>query len=154
MLKTGHIQLASHGTPGGRAADAVAVALCTPEAELFHLTVVPDLWRGMMGDDWLNNASTRDDYGRHVENELAREMEEHRRDVEAAVTERGARYRVRAVIGKPAACLIECAAEVRPDLVVIGSPRPRGSPGLRSRMAIDDLVKALAAPLLVVPYPR
>jgi nucleotide-binding universal stress UspA family protein len=154
LLKTDHILLASHGTPGGRAADAVAISLCTPDSELFHLTVVPDLWRGMMGDDWLSNASTRDDYGKHVESELAREIEEHRRDVEAAITARGARYRVRAVIGKPAACLIACAAEVRPDLVVIGSPRPPGSPGLRSRMLVDELVKALSAPLLVVPYPR
>lgn len=154
MLNTRHILLVSHGTPGARAADAVAVGLCTPETEFFHLTVVPDLWRGMMGDDWLNNASTRDDYGRHVEGELAREIEEHRCDLEAAVTARGARYRVRTVIGKPAACLIECAAEFRPDLVVIGSPRPRGSPGLRSRMTVDELIKTLAAPLLVVPYPR
>jgi len=154
MLKTGHILLASHGTPGARAADAVAINLCQPETELFHLTVVPDLWRGMMGDDWLSNASTREVYGKHIESELAREIEEHRRDVEAAIAARGARYQVRTVIGKPAACLIECAAEVRPDLVVIGAPRPRGSPGLRSRMAIADLVKALTAPLLVVPHPR
>ncbi len=154
MLKTGHILLASHGTSGARAADAAAISLCGPETELFHLTVVPDLWRGMMGDDWLNNASTRDDYGKHVEGELTREIEEHRRNVEAAVTARGARYRVRAVIGTPAACLIDCAAEIHPDLVVIGSPRPRGSPGLRSRMTVDDLTKALAAPLLIVPYPR
>jgi hypothetical protein len=37
---------------------------------------------------------------------------------------------------------------------VIGSPRPPRVRGLRSRMQLETLVRPLAAPLLVVPYPR
>ena len=44
----------------------MALALAAPGARLSQLVVVPDFWKGMMGDDWLNNASTRDEYGRHV----------------------------------------------------------------------------------------
>ena len=58
-----------------RAAERAALHLATAGATIYHLVVVPDLWKGMMGDDWLNNASTRDIYGRHVENQLAREID-------------------------------------------------------------------------------
>ncbi|MBI3917985.1 MAG: hypothetical protein HY322_13365 [Betaproteobacteria bacterium] len=74
MLQPQRILLASHGTPGARAAESIALALAMPGATLFHLTVVPDFWRGM--------------------------------------------------------------------------------PGLRSRMQVEGLVRGLAAPLLVAPYPE
>jgi len=38
-------------------------------------------------------------------------------------------------------------------LVVIGSPRPAGQRGLRSRMQLESLVRSLAVPLLIVPHP-
>ena len=154
MLQPQRILLASHGTTGARAADEVALALATPGGTLFHLTVVPDFWRGMMGDDWLNNVATRDDFCRHVETQLGREIERHRQDLEPRVRAAGARYAARVVLGKPADCLLDFAAETDPELVVIGSPRRRGVPGLRSRMRVEGLVNGLAAPLLVVPYPR
>jgi hypothetical protein len=49
--------------------------------------------------------------------------------------------------------LLDYAATLRPDIVVIGAPRPKGSPGLRSRMRVEKLAGALGAPLLVVPHP-
>jgi nucleotide-binding universal stress UspA family protein len=107
----------------------------------------------MLGDDWLNNASTRAAYGRHVESQLAREIEEHRLALEREVRATGRRYEMKAVLGKPDQALIEHAAAIRPDLVVIGSPRPPGAPGLRSRMRVDKLAGALDAPLLVIPHP-
>jgi nucleotide-binding universal stress UspA family protein len=154
MLNAERILLASHGTPGARAAERAALELAAPAALILHLVVVPDFWRGMMGDDWLNNASTRAAYGRHVESQLAREIEEHRRSLEQEIRAGGRRYEIKVVIGKPDAALIEHAAAVRPDLVVIGSPRPSGMPGLRSRMRVEKLVGALAAPLIVIPQPR
>ncbi len=154
MLKTERILLASHGTPGARAAERAALELAAPAALILHLVVVPDFWRGMMGDDWLNNASTRAAYGRHVESQLAREIEEHRRSLEQEIRASGRHYEIKVVIGKPDAALIEHAAAVRPDLVVIGSPRPPGVPGLRSRMRVEKLVGALGAPLVVIPQPR
>ena len=154
MFQPQRILLASHGTAGARAAEGTALALATPGGTVFHLTVVPDFWRGMMGDDWLNNVATRDAYCRHVETQLAREVEAHQRDLEARVRATGARYAARVVLGKPADCLLAFAAETDAQLVVIGSPRPRGVTGLRSLMQMERLVKGLAAPLLVVPFPR
>lgn len=147
-----HILLASHGTPGAQAAAGVALALC--RGRLSHLIVVPDLWRGMMGDDWLNNASTRDTYGKYVESELQREIDAHVGRLRAQATAAGVAYEFRVVLGKPAECLLAYVRETAPALVVIGAPRPPGLPGLRSRMHPERLVVALTAPLLVVPYPR
>jgi len=120
---------------------------------LSQLVVVPDFWKGMMGDDWLNNASTRDAYGRHVEQQLEREIEVEVARVRESAAALGLRYERRVVLGKPAECLLEAAAMLKPDLVVIGSPRPPRAHGLRSRMQLETLVRALAVPLLIVPYP-
>lgn len=154
MLEARHLLLASHGTPGARAADRLALELCVRGGTLWHLVVVPDLWRGMMGDDWLNNASTRADYGRHVEAQLAAEIEQHRQVLAAECRSRGIPYETKTVLGKPDRCLLEYAAAVGPQLVVMGSPRPRGTPGLRSRMNTETLVRSLTVPLVIAPYPR
>ena len=153
MLQAERVLIASHGTPGARAAERVALTLAAPGATIFHLVVVPDFWRGMMGDDWLNNASTRAAYGRHVEAELAREIEEHRAALEQEVRASGRRYEMKVVLGQPDAALLDYAATLRPDIVVIGAPRPKGVSGLRSRMRVEKLAGALGAPLLVVPHP-
>lgn len=149
-----HILVASHGTPGAQAAERAAFALCPPRGRLSHLIVVPDLWRGMLGDDWLNNASTRDVFGKYVENELQREIELHVERMRPQAAARGIAYESRVVLGKPAACLLAFSREVAPDLVVIGAPRPKSIGGLRSRLHTGELAGALGMPLLVVPHPR
>ncbi len=131
----------------------MALALAAPGARLSQLVVVPDLWKGMMGDDWLNNASTRDEYGRHVERQLEREIEAEVARVRTLAGETGLRYERRVVVGKPAECLVDAATLLKPDLVVIGAPRPPGTLGLRSRMQLEQLARGLAVPLLVVPHP-
>jgi len=131
----------------------MALQLVAPGGRLSQLVVVPDFWKGMMGDDWLNNASTRDAYGRHVERQLESEIELEVARVRERARELGLRYERRVVLGKPAECLLEAAAMLKPDLVVIGVPRPAGSPGLRSRMQVETLMRGLAAPLLIVPHP-
>jgi nucleotide-binding universal stress UspA family protein len=152
MLRSKRLLLASHGTAGARCAEQVALSLGGPETTIYHLTVVPDFWKGMMGDDWLNNAATRDVYAKHVESELAREIERHQASLRAEIDARGMRHEPRVVLGKPTQCLIEYARVVVPDLVVMGSPRPRGRAGLRSRMHVEPLLRALCAPLLIVPF--
>ena len=147
------IVLASHGTPGGQAAERAALALCARGASLAQLVVVPDFWKGMMGDDWLNNASTRETYGKHVEQQIEAEIAVQVERVRAQALALGLRYQCRTVLGKPAECLLAYSRELAPELVVIGSPRPKGTTGLRSRMHLDTLVRALAAPLLIVPHP-
>jgi len=132
----------------------LALSVAPSGGQLSQLVVIPDLWRGMMGDDWLNNSSTRDVYARHVENQLQREIGEEVERLRTQTLDHGLRYAHRVVLGKPAECLAACAAELRPDLIVIGSPRPRGVLGLRSRMQLEVLVRELSAPLLVAPFPR
>jgi nucleotide-binding universal stress UspA family protein len=148
------ILLASHGTTGARAADRAAISLCQASGvEVIHLTVVPDLWLGAMGDDWLNNVSSRESYCKHIEGELDREIEQHRLDLEPRIVAQGARYHPHVVLGGPTESLIGLAATIKPDVVVLGSPRPRGVPGLRSRLRLDHLLARISVPLLIVPHP-
>ena len=147
------VLLASHGTRGARAAERVALDLCAPGGRLHHLVVIPDFWKGMLGDDWLNNAAVHLRFGRYVENQLEREIAEHAVEVEAEAKRRGLGYSCEVRLGKPAECVAVVAAAGSYDLVVAGSPRPPGMPGYRSRLAIEALVKSLKAPLLVVPHP-
>lgn len=153
MPEYSRIVLASHGTLGGQAAERVALSMCARGASLAQLVVVPDFWKGMMGDDWLNNASTRETYGKHVEQQLEAEIAVQIERVRMQALELGLHYQCRTLLGKPAECLLAYSRELAPELVVIGAPRPRGVAGLRSRMHLDTLVKALAAPLLIVPHP-
>ena len=147
------ILLASHGTAGARAAEEFALSLCAPGGAIRHLEVVPDFWKGMRGDDWLNNAITQERFGDYVESQLQRELMDHsdalRREVEAM----GLTYEHSAILGKADEKLLEAANAAPCDLVVIGSPRPKGMPGYRSRMKMETLVQGLRAPLFVVPHP-
>lgn len=146
--------LASHGTPGAKAAEDLAVELCTETgASLHHLLVVPDFWKGMMGDDWLNNAVTQARYGNYVESQLAGEAADEVQRLAARAKASGIRYSDEVRLGKPAACLIESCQRDGYDLAVIGSPRPKGSPGYRSRMDLELLARALPARLMTVPHP-
>ena len=147
------ILLASHGTAGARAAEEAALALCAPGGTIRHLEVVPDFWKGMRGDDWLNNAITQQRFGDYVESELQRELAEHAEALCREVEGKGLSYEHVAVLGKPAECLLAAAAGQACDLVVVGSPRPKGMPGYRSRLKMEILVRDLRAPLLVVPHP-
>lgn len=149
-----HILLSSHGTVGAQAAERMVFELCTQGTAIHHLIVVPELWKGMMGDDWLNNGVTRDRYARYLESELGREIDEHCERIRNQAKEKGAHYSSEIVLGKPDQCLINACNDTAYDLVVIGSPRPKGIPGLRSRMATEPLAKALSLPLLIVPYPN
>jgi nucleotide-binding universal stress UspA family protein len=153
-MKIKSVLVASHGTAGAVAAEKVALDLCGEKgARLHHFVVVPDFWKGMTGDDWLNNAASRIRYGRYVENELQREIAEHAAKLADAAEKLGIPFGHSFALGKPAECLIEAAKAGKYDLVVIGSPRPKGTPGFRSRMAVETLAKGLGLPFLVVPHP-
>lgn len=147
------ILLASHGTPGAHAAEQAALALCAREGTIWHLEIVPDFWKGMRGDDWLNNAVTQERFGDYVESQLERELAEHAETLGREVLDLGLSYENLSVLGKPAECLLEAVSRETFDLVVIGSPRPKGADGYRSRMKMETLVRGLRVPLLVVPHP-
>jgi nucleotide-binding universal stress UspA family protein len=142
--------LCHHGTAGAARAEALAYELAEPGHSLIvHCLVVPDLWDGMQGDDWLNNASTRDDFAHYVEGLLERDARAQLEGVETRCIARGLAYRSLLRVGDPAGCVVAAAREVAPDIVVIGPPRPKGETGLRSRMELETLVRGLPCPLMV-----
>lgn len=154
IAPTGRVLLASHGTAGARAAEQMAFRLCRGGGALHHLVVVPELWKGMTGDDWLNNGWTRDRFRDYLESELEREIREHLGRVASEAEEQNVDYSAEVVVGALDVCLIHASTQADYDLVVIGSPRPKGTPGIRSRMKTEPLVRALTSPLLIVPYPN
>lgn len=144
------VLLAHHGTDGAKRAEAQAFALASPgRTRIVHLYVVPDFWAGMQGDDWLNNAWTRDAFAVHVERQLDAEATAEVDGLAARCLSRGFACEALIRFGDPAECLLAAAREVEPDLVVIGPPRPKGAAGYRSRMDLEKLARGLAAPLLI-----
>lgn len=142
--------LCDHGTRGAAAAADLAVAIALPGVTtVVHCLVVPDLWDGMQGDDWLNDATTRDAFGAYVEKMLAEEARAVSRAIEARCRERGVAYRAALRFGEPVAVALAVAAEVGADLCVVGPPRRKGEAGLRSRMRLERLTRGLPCPLLV-----
>jgi len=125
MNPLNHILLASHGTEGAIAAEQMALTLSNKGAKLHHLIVVPTLWQGMTGDDWLNNGKTRDTFRRYLETELGREVDEHCERVNRAAEENELEYSKTIVLGKPEECLLEAINGTTYDLVIMGSPRPK-----------------------------
>jgi len=148
-----HILLASHGTPGACAAEVATFNLCLPSS-LHHLIVVPDFWKGMLGDDWLNNAITQIRYGKYVEGELEKEVQENINRVSTEALRQEITYSYEFMLGKPTECLLQVADSSHFDLIVMGSPRPKNQEGLKSRMHCEKLLRALSIPLLIIPYPH
>jgi len=149
-----NVLLASHGTDGAKAAEKMALEVCEKGARLHHLVVVPTLWEGMTGDDWLNNGSTRDTFRRYLEDQLSQEVDEHCQRVSEQAAEHELAYSREVVVGEPEKCLLEACEKGQYDLIVMGSPRPKGKEGLRSRMSTKPLLHARPdIKLLVVPYP-
>ncbi len=153
-MKLKKLILASHATPGARAAEDAAFELCADSgASLYHLLVVPDFWKGMMGDDWLNNVATQIRFGNYLENQLVQEVADEIERLSKRAEKDGIAYRDDVRLGKPAQCLIDACEKGNFDLCVIGSPRPKGAEGYRSRMDLKPLTQSLPVRLLIVPHP-
>jgi nucleotide-binding universal stress UspA family protein len=154
MKTPSKLLLCHHGTAGARRAEELAHELAVPgTTTLINCLVVPKLWAGMQGDDWLNNASTRDAFGRYVEQMLEDDAKRELSGVEARCRERGIAFEPVMRFGEPADIVLALAAATATDLVVIGSPRRKGEEGLRSRMDLEKLVRGLRCPLLIAPRP-
>lgn len=147
--------LCHHGTAGAAAAEALALAVAAPGiTTVVHCLVVPELWAGMQGDDWLNDASTRDAFGSYVENLLENDAKRELSGVEARCKACGVAWRGIVRFGEPVEIVLAVAKEVAADLVVIGPPRRKGEEGLRSRLELDKLLRSLTCPVLVAPRPQ
>lgn len=154
MIKTKRILLASHGTPGARAAERLALSICPRGGKLHHLVVVPEFWKGMMGDDWLNNISAREDFKEYVESSLEAEVMQNVDRVRRAARKSGLKYEFEMSFGKPSECLLARLKKDKADLLVLGSLRPKRTTGFRSRMLSDDVLREIRIPMLVAPYPK
>jgi len=153
MMTAHNVLLASHGTDGALEAEKMAFKLCDKGSRLHHLIVVPTLWKGMTGDDWLNNGSTRNTFCRYLEGELSREVDENISRVSQAAKQHELAYSSDVIIGEPNDCLLDVSKKNGYDLIIVGSPRPKGKSGLRSRMVTDLVTRNLNVPVLIVPYP-
>lgn len=152
MLKSDTLLLCHHGTEGACRAEALAYAIAQPgHTTIIHCLVVPELWAGMQGDDWLNNAATRDTFAEYVEELLEKDAAREFSAVQSRCAERGIAYKGVSRFGDPAECALAIAAEEHADLVVIGPPRPKGMLGLRSRMDLERLASRLNCALLIAP---
>jgi nucleotide-binding universal stress UspA family protein len=154
MWKVKHILLASHDTAGAHAAEKLAYTFCTTDTTLHHLIVVPDFWKGTMGDDWLNNASTRETFGNYLESQLEQEIRTHVKRMLQETEQRKINYEYEIVQGKPTECLIKRAATGPVDVIVMGSYRPKANTGLNSRMLDESIFRQIHVPLLIAPYPH
>jgi len=153
MFVVNKVLLASHGTDGALAAENIAMDICSEGTHLHHIVVVPTFWQGTTGDDWLQNGSVRDNFRRYLEGELGKEVDEHLTRVGKAAEEKGIKLTNDMVVGEPDECLLEVSKQDDFDLIIMGSIRPKGKPGLRSRMLRDKMIQKLKTPLLIVPYP-
>ncbi len=104
--------LCHHGTRGAAAAEALALEFAVPGVTtIVHCLVVPELWAGMQGDDWLNDASTRDAFGGYVENLLENDAQRELAAVEARCQERSIGYRAVMRYGEPVEIVLAIAVE-------------------------------------------
>jgi nucleotide-binding universal stress UspA family protein len=152
-LHADRVLLASHDTEGSRAAEQAALDAVAEGGRLHHLVIVPEFWQGMTGDGWRINASTEHAFCEYLEGRIEQEILEHLCRVNRRAQACGIRYSASSRHGRLEECLIAAAKESDFDLVVIGSPRPKGHPGLRSRIDIGRLTRGLRVPLVVVPHP-
>jgi len=148
------ILLASHGTIGALEAEKEALLLCAENASIFHLIVVPDFWKGMVGKDWLHNPAGNRDYDTYVESQLEKEIGLQIERLKHAAKRKRIKYSYEIAVGKPAEIMINTVNSGKFDIAVIGSPRPRGKKGLRSRMDLDEIARELTIPILIVPFPE
>lgn len=149
-----YILLASHGTEGAIAAENMALRVCTPAGRIDHLVVVPEFWRNMTGDDWLNNGATRDRFRDYLDDTLRQDIDQQRQRVSQKASDRGLTYQHVVLLGEPEETLLHQARMHAYDLIVIGARRPGGKPGLRSMMLTKKLVHTLETALLIVPHPE
>lgn len=152
-LHADSVLLASHDSEGSKAAERAALDAVGNGGRLHHLVIVPEFWQSITGDGWRINASTEHAFCEYLEGQIEREIRDHLAGVSQQAQSRGIHYSASSRHGRLEDCLIAAAKESDFDIVVIGAQRPKGHPGLRSRMDIARLARGLRVPLVIVPHP-
>lgn len=148
-----HLLLCTHGSAGARLAeDLVCTDLVArnPDLEVTVLTVVNEDWRHMTGDDWLNTSSVRKTFLDHVDDTLAREIEEEWQRLRETHPAAEA-FTYRKTMGPVAATIARCARDLGCDLIVMGPFQKKHTRGLKARMTNKELHPLLPCPLLIAP---
>lgn len=148
------VLLPSHNTQGAQAAEDYVFNQCRPE-RILHLTVVPDFWRGMVGHDWLNNKASTVAFSKYLDNQLQEDIHNHTQRLEKTASEKGIIYEQQLMMGSPIDCLLQTLDKnTQIDAVVLGSPRPKGHSGLRSKMLHRQVISKMRVPLIIIPHPH
>ena len=79
-------------------------------------------------------------------------MNEHVERVKQQAQSLNIQYSNEIIVGEPDECLLDTMSKHTFDLIVMGSPRPKGVPGLRSKM-MSKKTRSLPVPVLIAPYP-
>ncbi len=147
-----NILLATHGTVGARSAEEFAVRLAAEHgASLCYLHVINEDWKWMTGDDWLNTSASRNQFARHVENELYSEAQIILDRVSRKAEEKSLSFTSKTEVGNPASIILKTAAEIGADLIVMGARQDKQARGFKSRIPWDKVMNEPYVPILVVP---
>ena len=148
------ILLASHGTVGARAAEQAVLEMCSADTIVTHLYVIPEFWKHIFGDDWLNNQITQERFGNYLEAELKQEACDTISRVQNQLERIDVKYNYLILFGKPQKCLLSVCNAHDFDLVITGSQRPKFMHGLQSRMTTKTLAKNLSVTHFQIPHPN
>lgn len=104
----------------------------------------------MVGDDWLNTSTTRNAFRSHVDDQLAREIEEDWDRIRKAYPH-ASTCGFKRIFGPIEETFVEAAQSLECDLIVIGPYQKKQGKGFKARVQNKVLHPLLRVPLLVVP---
>ncbi|MEA3231299.1 MAG: universal stress protein [Thermodesulfobacteriota bacterium] len=147
-----NILLCTHGTPGARKAETLALGDLLPKGppalKITVLTVINEDWKWMLGDDWLNTSKTHRDFMSHVNDQLAREIEtdwDRIRNTFPAAS----RFKFLKIVGPVGKTIAEVAQKLESDLIVIGPYQKKQGKGFKARLKNKHFHPLLPVPLLI-----
>ena len=146
--------LASHGSTGGIAAEQAAIHICQLGDEIDHLYVIPDWWKGMTGDDWLNNGVSRNRFRNYLSEQLWQESQRVIKRIQEQCKRNSVRYNSLIQIGRSDQIFQQAAESKDYTKLIIGEHRPKYSDGLYDRMLTSAIRKQFATRLEVIPHPH
>ncbi|GAU07993.1 universal stress protein [Desulfoplanes formicivorans] len=145
-----HILLTTHGTPGARKAEALALEWAHRYgAKVTILSIINEAWGDMTCDDWLNTSTTRNTFGAYVAGEISKEIGQlwdRLRD-----EFQGVEIDFLSKAGKLEDVLAEAAREVDADVVIMGAWQQEQAPGFKDRFENKRLHPQMPCPLVVAP---
>ena len=104
----------------------------------------------MTGDDWLNSSTTRNAFRSHVDDQLAREIEEDWQRIRKTYPHAAA-CRFKRIFGPIEETFAEAAQSLGCDLIVVGPYQKKQGKGFKARVRNKILHPLLRVPLMVAP---